>query len=453
MRFLLLLLTLPVMMFGPADVAAQCSVGLTLQQGCLDISYQGCCVNEPGKNFLYWCEDGWLCGIDCGETYSTCGWDFAEGFYNCEASGEDPSGQNPINCDGSGGNNNTNQQCGSISYQGCCNGQTLLYCDNDQLQTMDCSGNPSCGWNNTGSYYDCGTAGTPDPSGMNSLACTGGTCTPNCAGKQCGNDGCGGSCGQCAMGMYCDGNSFTCLNGSCTPNCAGKQCGGDGCGGTCGQCGPGEMCDTTDGTCFSDQPCTPTCGDAQCGNDSCGNFNGCGSCPLGMDCYDGVCMEGCDPAANCYGKECGPDGCGGECGTCLLPGYSCQDGYCTTGATCQPACDGKQCGPDGCDGSCGECPAGAQCNETGTCVDENGQIVEPTPENTITQNIQCPEGELLHQGQCVANGETNPNKTITLLNPGQGAVPSACTTGDVPGAGWAAVLLLLLSIGLVRRFS
>jgi len=29
-------------------------------------------------------------------------------------------------------------------------------------------------------------------------------CVPNCAGKQCGNDGCGGSCGQCAPGAWCE---------------------------------------------------------------------------------------------------------------------------------------------------------------------------------------------------------------------------------------------------------
>ncbi|NUN15439.1 MAG: hypothetical protein HUU55_17585 [Myxococcales bacterium] len=30
--------------------------------------------------------------------------------------------------------------------------------------------------------------------------------------------------------------------GGCQPNCADKQCGGDGCGGTCGQCGAGSSC-------------------------------------------------------------------------------------------------------------------------------------------------------------------------------------------------------------------
>ena len=49
---------------------------------------------------------------------------------------------------------------------------------------------------------------------------------PNCVNKQCGDDGCGGSCGTC-------GGAESCVNNQCVcqPNCDGKQCGGDGCGG------------------------------------------------------------------------------------------------------------------------------------------------------------------------------------------------------------------------------
>ena len=28
-------------------------------------------------------------------------------------------------------------------------------------------------------------------------------CTPNCDGKKCGDDGCGGSCGKCDDGQVC----------------------------------------------------------------------------------------------------------------------------------------------------------------------------------------------------------------------------------------------------------
>ena len=41
----------------------------------------------------------------------------------------------------------------------------------------------------------------------------GGSCTPDCAGKKCGSDGCGGSCGQCV------GDQPFCNNGACSGQC------------------------------------------------------------------------------------------------------------------------------------------------------------------------------------------------------------------------------------------
>src|SRR5262249_8004006 len=32
---------------------------------------------------------------------------------------------------------------------------------------------------------------------------------------------------------------------ACTPSCSGKQCGGDGCGGTCGTCASGQVCNAS----------------------------------------------------------------------------------------------------------------------------------------------------------------------------------------------------------------
>ncbi len=99
------------------------------------------------------------------------------------------------------------------------------------------------------------------------------TCTPDCTGKECGDDGCGGSCGTCEDGFVCQDGQCV----GCTPDCTGKECGDDGCGGSCGTC---------------DDPAKPIC-NAQ-----------------------GIC-EACTP--NCDGKECGDDGCGGSCGDCTDP--------------------------------------------------------------------------------------------------------------------------------------
>lgn len=68
-----------------------------------------------------------------------------------------------------------------------------------------------------------------------------GSCTPSCANRVCGNDGCGGSCGACGAGASCSGNG-QCVGSACTPVCSGRQCGPDECGGTCGTCGADAAC-------------------------------------------------------------------------------------------------------------------------------------------------------------------------------------------------------------------
>lgn len=170
-------------------------------------------------------------------------------------------------------------------------------------------------------------------------------CLPKCEGKACGPDGCGAACGECLVGFGCMGGKCVCL-----AKCEGKVCGSDGCGGSCGDCLPGYGCQ--DGQCV----CLPKCEGKVCGSDGCGGS--CGSCLPGYGCQAGQCV--CQP--NCSGKVCGSDGCGGNCGDCLL-GYSCQSGQCV----CVPNCNGKVCGSDGCGGQCGTCGAGTTC-QGGQCV-------------------------------------------------------------------------------------
>ena len=179
-------------------------------------------------------------------------------------------------------------------------------------------------------------------------------CTPQCTGKMCGSDGCGGTCGTCAMGQSCSLTSQC----ACVPSCAGKQCGADGCGATCGTCAGGNIC-TAAGACS----CVPTCSGRVCGSDGCGGTCGPG-CPSGQSCNNGLgaCVAGLNP---CEGLECGPDGDGGTCGACA------QEFTCTTQGSCSSSagvCGNKLCGPDGLGGSCGTCAQGESCTETGTCM-------------------------------------------------------------------------------------
>ena len=180
-------------------------------------------------------------------------------------------------------------------------------------------------------------------------------CAPDCAGLECGPDGCGGSCGGCPVGERCD--LGRCVSG-CTSDCAGRACGDDGCGGSCGVCQALAAC--VAGRCVAD--CTPDCAGHACGPDGCGGL--CGSCRAGEACVDGLCVAPCAP--DCAGRACGDDGCGGSCGTCPA-GERCDAGACTAG--CAPDCADRECGPDGCSGSCGACAAGESCVE-GACKGE-----------------------------------------------------------------------------------
>ncbi len=153
---------------------------------------------------------------------------------------------------------------------------------------------------------------------------------------------------------------------TCQPDCAGRECGPDGCGGSCPPgCGAVETCDDTTGTC-------------ECTHETCGDD----CCAAGEVCHSGSC---CLPS--CDGKQCGDDGCGGSCGTCgenqtCSAAGTCECAHeacgteccaagevCHSGSCCLPSCDGKQCGDDGCGGDCGTCDAGKFCSAAGTCVD------------------------------------------------------------------------------------
>jgi agmatine/peptidylarginine deiminase len=304
--------------------------------------------------------------------------------------------------------------CGDITYEGCCDGNLLKWCEYNKLQSQNCSN--GCGWNSSKKYYDCGYTGS-DPSGNFPKACPG-TCTPNCTGKQCGDNGCGGSCGTCESGKTCQNNQCV----GCTPNCTGKQCGDNGCGGSCGTCESGKTCQNNQ--CVG---CIPNCTGKQCGDNGCGGL--CGTCQEGYQCDSngqcilkedpckGISWEGCcdgnmlyycennqlitedctskpkcgwstwsqyyncgtkgnaDPSGNhpmecpkacvpdCNGKDCGDNGCGGSCGNCT-DGKTCSNFKCEG---CKPACSGKECGDNGCGGTCGECKNGGTC-ENGICV-------------------------------------------------------------------------------------
>ena len=172
-------------------------------------------------------------------------------------------------------------------------------------------------------------------------------CEAQCQGKECGSDGCGGSCGECAADVPC---SFEGKCIVCTPDCADKECGSDTCGGFCGEC-PEGVC--VDGECVGEP--IQDCGDifdclAECDpNDeacqqNCINsapiewqmaFNELYECMIEVDywacwdiCPDGEDDPGCDKQAlnDCFEEKMGP--CEEQFVVCFPPGtWTCKEGW------------------------------------------------------------------------------------------------------------------------------
>ncbi|MCX6749858.1 MAG: hypothetical protein NTZ83_00190 [Candidatus Pacearchaeota archaeon] len=175
-------------------------------------------------------------------------------------------------------------------------------------------------------------------------------CTTDCSGKECGDNGCGGSCGT-----GCSGSTPYCVQGDCEAdtggiepdctcaliNCIGRTC-DDGLGGSC----PGQL--------------QPDCTGLMCGpsENGCGGPDACDVCETGYHCSEGACILDCNHTANCLVKECGDDECGGECGYCEIlhnSSYNCNAvGVCEM---CTPDCGTRECGPvpNTCGESCGNC--------------------------------------------------------------------------------------------------
>jgi len=241
-------------------------------------------------------------------------------------------------------------------------------------------------------------------------------CVPDCEGRCCGSDGCGGTCpagcpegeicdwstcwcevvkecetnDDCPEDYWCDRTDWTCRSFDCIPNCAGKCCGSDGCGGTCPnncpagfychlnscECRP-EVCQN-DSDCMQSQCCLQSvcfymaCGDLECGPDPVCHKE-CGPCPGGQVCLDGICVTAGDGLP---GDPCTFGDVNDSAGDCTL-GLACLGvladgtaGTCPGGApdecveipdSFNPDCISGNCGFSFCSEECdvqGNCPAG-----------------------------------------------------------------------------------------------
>ena len=164
-------------------------------------------------------------------------------------------------------------------------------------------------------------------------------CVPDCAGKACGSDGCGGSCGECGPEDWCVNDECVPVGG-CIPNCTDKECGSDGCDGICGVCDAEEICkaggvcglpSSGSETCIDTYNCIAQCGtDALCAEDCVGQASDEALEELGVL---SACQEGC-PAQD---MSCLMDICVGELAACAYEASgvaSCLDMF-----TCLQTCD------------------------------------------------------------------------------------------------------------------
>ena len=161
----------------------------------------------------------------------------------------------------------------------------------------------------------------------------------------------------------------------CVADCEERECGGDGCGGSCGVCTDFHSC--VDGQC-EPPSCMTGFEPGSLGwpcetNDDC-LIKTCLALPAGKACTC-YCFDDCPEGWDCKNVSPWPD---------ML--YACVP-------ECQPDCDGKNCGDNGCGGTCGECGPDNLCAPDGLCEVATCSIItdciEACPENNTACMDEC----------------------------------------------------------------
>ncbi len=270
------------------------------------------CLNAVCSGITELCQDGNPCTVDTCETDVGCV--FTPDTGSVCSDGDPCTG--PDACD-----------------NGTCGGKPVS-CDDANACTTDAcvSGSGCTHANATGS---CGSGG---------VCYQGGCCTPNCSGKACGSDGCGGSCGSCPSGGACQPDG-TCIIpcgsvsdvGCCTGNtlsyCGSSQLMSLVCTTNCGwdatngyyNCDVGSGADpsgTNPMACPATAACKPNVASICCGNNVC-SVDSCGA----VGAVTASCAAGCDTTTMaCTKPGCGATPTTGVCNAgktgfdyCLVP--------------------------------------------------------------------------------------------------------------------------------------
>jgi len=243
-------------------------------------------------------------------------------------------------------------------------------------------------------------------------------CIPDCDGKECGDNGCGGECGEC------QGEQEGCVGGVCVclPICEEKECGDDGCGGSCGECDDGNPC--------TDDSCDPTAGCVYENNAlPCDDSNWCTD---GDKCGGGLCLSGvsivCDDNNVCTSDTCVPAvGC-----VWVSNNNPCEDDdKCTSGDFCLD----------------GNCIPGAEvvCDDGNPCTDDSCSPAVGCAYTNLPDGIQCslesPQ-DVCADGQCVSVWwKDSKSKLVWQITPTGGAMQwdtanTHCSGLSLDGSGW-----------------
>jgi agmatine/peptidylarginine deiminase len=140
--------------------------------------------------------------------------------------------------------------CGSITAGGYCDGNAAIWCEGGVAQFYDCATPCSLVYGGYPCEQECGLSGG-NADCTTKFSCQ---CPDECASGETGCDASAtqswkcqfDSADQCWRRSFLDCNGGVCSGGQCggcIPDCAGKECGPDGCGGLCGQCLPDEVCE------------------------------------------------------------------------------------------------------------------------------------------------------------------------------------------------------------------
>lgn len=221
-------------------------------------------------------------------------------------------------------------------------------CDGCSCEECVCAIDSKCCWSEWAPF--CAAVCTAECGGCPPLAdCFDGVCQP----------GSGENCHTCPQDCGCS-DGLVCADGQCCqPDCEGKECGYDGCGGLCGECGPEEAC--TSGECVLQDGCQdgthPGCNGCKCEACVCSLFDGY-CCAIAWDFACAiVCEEMCEGCG--FVDTCGDGLCDGDagegCDNCVADCGCEEPETCFGNKCCLPDCEDKECGPTGCGGICGYC--------------------------------------------------------------------------------------------------